>query len=558
MWLSVSDTCHRALRCVLRAGLGAVAFAVLCACTTVSGGSSGAVSSARPFVFTGLAGEPDSLNVLVSSSADLYELSHLYMSYLVETNDRGQLIPEIATGVPTVEDGGISADGRTITYHLRHGVHWQDGPLLTSGDVVFSYRAQMNPANNVSTRIGYSEVDVIRAPDDYTVVVHLRRPFSPFVTYFGGPQGYPILPAHLLAKYSDLNHLPYNTRPVGSGPYTVVEWRRGDAVTFAANPTYWRGAPHIARMTYRIIPDPNTRLQQLQTGEADAYFDVDPQLLPQLRALSGVRLSLTPVNDLHVLEYNVADGIVGDVRVRQAIARAIDRRRLIEAATHGSGLASEGDQPRNGWAYDANLPAIPYDPAAARRILDAAGWHVGPDGIRAKNGRRLDLGFAISPQGINGSTLVATVVQRNLHDIGVDVTIKQYAPGLMWAPKAAGGILASGEYQLAYYAWWVLGPDPDDSFQFACDQLPPAGLNDYFWCNRRADAAMHAALLTTDRAERTRDYAVVQTELIKDLPELTLWQVQMPNAYRQRLHGLAPSPFGSVFWNAWQWTLDGD
>src|SRR5580704_17606298 len=131
MRLSVSDARHRAVRGALRSAIMAVVFAAFGACTTVSSGSSAGVSTARPFVFTGLAGEPDSLNALVSSSADLYELSHLYMSYLVETNDRWHLIPEIATSVPTIQNGGISADGRTITSHLRHGVHWQDGPLLT-------------------------------------------------------------------------------------------------------------------------------------------------------------------------------------------------------------------------------------------------------------------------------------------------------------------------------------------------------------------------------------------------------------------------------------------
>ncbi len=526
-----------------------LAFALLAACAP-SGGR-----RAQTFVFTGLAGEPETLNPLVSPSADLWNLSHLYMSYLVESDDRGRLIPEIAVRVPTAQNGGISADGRTVSYHLRSPVRWQDGAALTARDVVFSYRQVVNPQNNALTRVGYDQVSSIAAPDAKTIVVHLRRPFAPFVAYFFGPQGNAaLMPQHLLSGYANLNRIAYNQLPVGSGPYRVVRWSRGDQITFAANPLYWRGPPHIARMTYRIVPDPNTRMQLLQTGEADAYFGVDPQLLTQVRSIHAVHVVLTAVNDLHVLQFNTKDPIVGDVRIRRAIAAAIDRSKLIEAATHGSGLAIDADQPRNGWAYDASLPRITYDPTRARRLLDDAGWRVAPSGTREKAGRPLELTLAIAPQGINGSALVATIVQRYLHDVGIRVLIKTYPPGLMWDPKQAGGILAGGNYQLAYNAWWTLGPDPDDTYNFACDQIPPAGENAYFWCDARADAAMHNALRTNDRARRIRDYAVVQQELVAELPELTLWQVRMPDAVRGHISGFAPSPAGSTFWNAWAWS----
>ncbi len=534
----------------LAVGLG-LAFLLSTGCAP-----SNSAARERTLVFTGLAGEPDTLNPLVNPSDDLRNLSHLYMSLLVESDDHGNLIPELAEQVPTVQNGGISADCRTIVYHLRPSLRWQDGAPLGARDVVFTYRAVMNPANNVPTRVGYAEVDGIRAPDARTVVVHLRRCFSPIVAYFLGPQGIAaILPEHLLARYANLNRVAYNQAPIGSGPFRVVKWKHGDAIEFAANPLYWRGRPGIDRMVYRIVPDPNTRLEQLQTGEVDAYFDVDPQLLPQLRTVPGARITMTPLDDIHVLQFNLRDSVAGDAGVRQAIARAIDRPRLIAAATHGAGIVVDGDQPRNGWAYDARLPATPYDPSAARRLLDEAGWRVGSRGVRMKDGKPLDVTLAIAPQGINGSALVATVVQHYLADVGIAVTIKQYPPALVWGPKAAGGILASGRYQLAYNAWWVLGPDPDDTWNFACEEFPPAGQNNYFWCDRSADAAMHDALATFDRTRRVRDYAVVQRALVRDLPELALWQVRMPDAYRNTLKGVAPSPAGSTFWNAWSWRL---
>ncbi len=498
-------------------------------------------TSGDTLAFSGLAGEPDSLNPMLSNEADELNFSHLYMSYLIENDATGAAVPEIAREVPTRANGGISPDLRTITYHIRRNVRWQDGAPLTAADIVFSYRAVVNPRNNVPTRVGYEEVRSIKAPDPYTVVVGLRRAFSPFVQYFFGPQGTgAIMPRHLLKSYADLNRIPYDALPVGSGPFRVVRWRHGDSIELAANPWYWRGKPRIARIVYRVIPDPDTRLEQLRTGEVDAYFDIDPQLLPQVRRIPNVQVTLTPVNDLHVLRFNLRDPALRDPIVRRAIAMGIDRRALISAATHGSGKIIDADQPFSGWAYDATTPAIRYDPAAARRLL---------------HGRNLELTLAIAPQIINGSRLVASVLQEDLRRIGVRATVKQYSSAMYYGPVAQGGILAAGRYQLAYDAWWVLGNDPDDSWNFGCDQTPPAGLNYSFWCNRAADAASRDALATWDRARRTADYAVVQRAIVTDLPVFTLWQVRIPDAYRSYVHGIAPAPMGSTFWNAWSWTV---
>ena len=513
-------------------------------------------SRALILTFTGLAGEPDTLNPLLSASNDLQDFSHLYISYLVEVNDRGEFVPEIAAVVPTRANGGISADGLTITYHLRRGIRWQDGAPLSARDVVFTYHAVMNPLNNLPTRVGYDHIKDVSAVGDDEVIVRLAKPFSPIIAYFEagqGPTG--VLPAHILEGQPDINHAAFNTLPIGSGPFRVVEWEHGDHVTLAANPLYWRGKPKIAQIVYKIIPDHNTQVEALQTHEVDAYFGVDPQLLPQVRALPGLRLTFTPITDFHDLHFNLRDPIVADVRVRRAIAAAIDRSQLIAVATHGAGIATDGDQPVLSWAHDPGLPATHYRPAVARALLDQAGWVESAQGVRQKMGRPLQLGLAISPAGVGGSRLVAQVIQEDLRRVGIQTIIKEYPPGIMWGTPRAGGVLSSGNYQMAYDAWWVLGPDPDDSWQFGCDQIPPAGENFYFWCNPTADRAMHDALDTFGRGRRKHDYAVVQREFVRDVPLLPLWQVKRPDAYTWQLHGISPSPAGSTFWNAWSWTF---
>jgi len=251
---------------------------------------------------------------------------------------------------------------------------------------------------------------------------------------------------------------------------------------------------------------------------------------------------------LHYIQFNMRDRIVGDPRVRRAIAAAIDRSKIIKAATYGAALPTDSDQPAFSWAYDASLPHIAYDPTAARATLDAAGWAIGPDGIRFKQGMRLELGLVIVPEATGGSRIVGTVFQQELHEIGVDVNIKAIPE------SGVNSLMTSGRYQLMYSAF-VGPPDPDDSWLFGCDQMPPAGFNWSFWCNERADAAMRDALSTFDVARRKRDYAIVQEQMLRDLPIFPLWEVKRPDAYTPRLHGFSTSPLGSTYWNAWSWTL---
>ena len=179
--------------------------------------------------------------------------------------------------------GLISPDGLRVTYHLRRGIAWQDGAPLTSSDVAFSYHAVMNPANNVSPRIGYDQIASISTPDKWTVILRMKHPYAPIVSQFGNYPAYPLVPAHILSRYQNINNVPYNALPIGAGPYEVVEWARGDHILLKGNPNYWRGRPHIAALLFRFIANPNAAANQLQTGELDGWFNVDPNLYQELR-----------------------------------------------------------------------------------------------------------------------------------------------------------------------------------------------------------------------------------------------------------------------------------
>ncbi|MBC5803705.1 MAG: peptide ABC transporter substrate-binding protein [Candidatus Eremiobacteraeota bacterium] len=497
--------------------------------------------------------EPISLNPILEGGYVGNELGSLCFSYLLRIDDRMRLGPEIAREVPSLQNGGISRDGMTITYRLRRGVRWDDGAPLTSADVVFSYHAIMNPRNLVPAgRIGYDRIASVRALDPYTVRVVLARPFSALLSYFfASDENYAILPAHVLARYSDVNHVAFDGRPVCSGPYSVTGWQRGDHLTFAANPTYWRGRPKIGRLVLRFVPNRQTAVDQLRTGEAGAYFDADASAFPQLSSLRGITLARTPTGDFATMQFNTTASPTNDVRVRRAIVLASNFPAIVPKVTQGAYTFAHATRGWFGWAYAPAIHIPAYDPRAAAALLDAAGWTRGLGGVRFKDGRRLQVEMIMRN---DEPAIIATAVylQQALAELGIVVSIKTYIPPQfveVTGPAAQGRFNVLMERQLANL-------DPDASNWVACDPREPHGNNYARYCNPAVDRLDADALRTFDRTRRLADYAAVQRLIAADLPVIALWEADELDAYTTRLHGFSSS-YQSPFWNVAAWSLSG-
>jgi peptide/nickel transport system substrate-binding protein len=214
----------------------------------VAAASSGGTSApADPTVLRiGMTSEPNSLSPLFALS-DYEELvDRLIFDVLVGLDANGELVPRLARAVPSLANGGIAKDGRTITYHLRRNVRWHDGEPFTSRDVAFSFAAIMNPANNVSNRRGYDQIAKVETPDPYTVVFRLKRPYAPaLTTLFSDGAPNPILPEHLLGRAANLNRSPFNGAPIGTGPYKFLRWDHGQSIELVANDAYYLGKPKL-------------------------------------------------------------------------------------------------------------------------------------------------------------------------------------------------------------------------------------------------------------------------------------------------------------------------
>ena len=285
-------------------------------------------------------------------------------------------------------NGGISKDGLTVTYHLRSGLRFADGFPLTARDCVYSVEAILNRRNDVSARPdtryrqGRSARRLdIRSPPAAPVCSGRRNGFS--------AERYPIYPAHLLERYPDFNQIPFDATPVGSGPYVVERWVRGDRLVLHSNPFYAGGKPDIDELEIRFVPNEGTILNLLRTREIDGAFNVGYGLVSQLRDVAGLRVMLVPSNAAGSLIFNTTDPLTNDASVRHALAEAIDFRSAVMKSFQG---VSTRAMPRRRHPVGLRSGCLAADPFRSERrpatYRGGLGWKPGPDGILVKGGRR--------------------------------------------------------------------------------------------------------------------------------------------------------------------------
>lgn len=499
--------------------------------------------------------EPKNLNPVLSSNTTDVFIDRFMFEPLLSANEKGDPIPMLASQVPTMENGGISKDGLTITYHLRKDVKWTDGQPVTSKDVKFSWQALMNPNNNVVSRHGYDAIASIDTPDDYTAIVHLKRKFSPFVnTFFAdSDQPYPIVPEHVLAKYPNVNQIPFNSEPtVTDGPFRFGEWVHNDHVTLVRNDGFFMGKPGLKQVDLKIIPDENTSVNLLKTHAIDWIYQASIRTYPDLQGAKDLTTVWMRVNGYYGIQLNTSSPFLRDVRVRQAIAAAINKEDLVKTTAFGQETVATEDIPDFMWAFDPKVRSIPFNPAKSKQLLEQAGFKPGPDGIMRKNGQPLSLLFVTVNSDVTYKQL-AVEIQAELRTIGVKTEIKLFPGAQLFAPAGEGGILQQGKYDMVVDGWYA-GIDPDDSSQFMCQNVPPGGYNYTRYCNPEMQAAQEDALSHYDQATRKLAYAKTQALLARDVPQIFICWLRQQHPISVDFKGLTPNPVVED-WNAWQWSI---
>ncbi|HVA34060.1 MAG TPA: peptide ABC transporter substrate-binding protein [Candidatus Baltobacteraceae bacterium] len=482
--------------------VAAFALALLAACTKAGGTAGWGTPHQMTIVRSN---DPPSLNPLFEFDQPDIDLAQLYVEPLVGLSSQNTPIPIVASRVPTVRNGDVAPDGRTVTYHLRHDERFADGTPLTSKDVAFTYRAILDPRNPVAEAQPYRIVERLDTPDPYTVVLHLRRPWAAAVAALFAESDfiYGILPAHAFAS-TDVSHAAWNEHPFGSGPFRVVRWKRGDEIVLAPNP-YARRKPRLRHLVIKIVPDRNTELLLLRTHAADVDDYLTNFQVVEARSIPDIRLVKTAKNFVDYLAFQTRRFPTDDPAVRRALLEAIDVGSIARKVYYGLWPVASTEIAPVLWAHDAAIPAPVYDPARAAAELDADGWRL-HHGRRTKDGRPLRIELAYGTWSQEAASL-ATIVQAELAKIGVTTILRAYPTTVYYG--VPNGTYYGGRFNLAWGGFYG-GSDPEQSEIFTCDRVAPQGPNAQRWCDPRYDRLFLQQSRLLNRAARRNAFDAMQ------------------------------------------------
>jgi len=507
----------------------------------------------------GVQQEPELLSEILNSMATNNMVCNLLFSKFVKYDDHFNLVPDLITAIPTVENGGISADHRTYTYHLRANARWHDGVPVTSRDARFTYEIIMDPRVQVESREGWDVVDNVQTPDDTTIVFHLKRPYPDFVaeTFYDES----VLPEHLLKNArGDLFHsAPFHRAPVGSGPFKFDGWVPGSHLTLVANHDYYGKGPYLDQIIFKFVPNENALLLQLKTGEIDMFDNANINFIKSLEDIAGIHVYETPMLMYEHLDLNTDNPILKDVRVRRALSYATNKQEIADRIYNGLVKVAALDEFDASGYYSAEAAArATFDLAKARRLLLEAGWKdTDGDGIADKNGRPLKLSIATSA-GQPNRERTELVLRDQWHKVGVDLELGNYSPTVLYGTYEDGGILKRGKFDVAMYAW-LSSPAPSRrEALYASTSIPPAGQNHPRYVNDEITRLLEEGGNEVDESERGAIYRRVQDILVDDAPVIPLFWYTAIDPVTTRLHNFRPNATQSAdTWNAAEWYLTG-
>jgi peptide/nickel transport system substrate-binding protein len=484
----------------------------------------------------------------------------------------GVIHPGAATEVPTVQNGGISADGKTWTFHMRPYLVWSDGAPYDARDVDFSWRLWNNPKSGGPWPLPNLIASAAVSTDHLSITFHLTYAYAPFLSSWVSGDNAP-LPAHhfstmapdQIIKSSD------NLNPqVTSGPFMMAESVPGDHFTVVRNPRYYlarEGLPYLDKIIFRPVAE-DAVLQDLEAGTIDGRISLNVSQAPVYKRLSHYMLVTSPVDyEYEALYFNFHNIVLAShPEVRQAIAMAIDHQALITTDREGYANPLCTDHPafyHPGFDINANCPV--FNTAAANQLLEDNGWVKGPDGVRSKGGQRLEFEYSTSISLNLWRYETEDVVQRNLQAIGIKLDIQNYSMDTFFNSFLPGGRASpptgavAGRYDIAEFEndWnW----DPDDSVLFACNQIPSAankfnGINDSFYCNHTLDALFQQEQTTVDPGLRQNIFTQIDQIYLTELPFITLYSVTDLAITRKGTHNYLPIGI-DPYYNSWQWWCD--
>jgi peptide/nickel transport system substrate-binding protein len=459
---------------------------------------------------------PTNLDPRVGIDAQSERIDSLIFDDLLDRDEHLNVTPALA-------ESWQIPDPLTYVFHIRGGVHFHDGRPLTSHDVKWTFDSLLQGKIRTTRAAAYRYVDHVDAPDDFTIVFHLKEPFSTLLWNLSdGAMG--------IVPYGSLTEMTSN--PIGSGPFRFVSAETDNEIVLARNDAYWGQKAHVERLRFTVVPDTTTRALELRKGSADiASNALTSDMALALEKEPNLEVEHAPGTVLSYLAFNLRDPILRDVRVRQAIAFAIDRRPMIEYLWRGFAQPAASILPPQSWAYNADVPKYEFAPDKATKILDDAGYP-------AINGVRFHLTMKTSTE--ETTRLMVAVLQQQLHAVGIVLDIRTFEFATFFAD------VTTGAYQI-YSLRWIGGNEDPDIFEYAfhSDKFPPHGANRSYYVNPKIDQLINRGRAETDPARRKPIYAEIQSILAADLPYINLWFLDNVLVHSRRVRNLPLNPSGN-------------
>jgi peptide/nickel transport system substrate-binding protein len=461
---------------------------------------------------------PASLDPRIGTDVQSERLDSLLFSGLVERDAQMNIRGDLAETWET-------PDPLTYIFRLRRGVYFHDGRPLTSADVKFTFDSILSSAISTPKRSSFRMVRQIDAPDPQTVIFRLTEPYASFLWNVARP-AIGIVPAGAGADFA--------AHPVGSGPFRFVSARQDEEVVLARSPNYFRAAPTIDEVRFRVVPDAIVRALELRKGSADIEMNsLTADMVAVLRQDSQLGVSEQPGTNYSYIAVNFDDPALAHREVRQALAYATDRDTIVRYLLRGQARVADDVLPPNSWAYDPGIAHFGYDPARAAQLLDAAGYPRRPE----LGGMRLHLVLKISTD--EAARSLGAVLQDQWRRAGIDLELRSLEIATLFSD------INRGSFQL-YYARWVGGNDDPDMFEFifSSHRMPPNGANRGHYRNPHLDALLDQARVEPSIARRRQLFGEVQRIVGEDLPYLSLWYMDNISVHRRRLGNIALTPTG--------------
>ncbi|MDE3838215.1 peptide-binding protein [Bacillus methanolicus] len=493
-------------------------------------------------LIVGSTGSPTLFNSLYSTDTASGEIEDLIYNGLVKADTKFNVQYDLA------EDIQESEDGLTYTVKIKKGVKFHDGEELTADDVVFTYSIPLSPDYAGERGSNFEMIESIKKVDDYTVEFKLKRKDATFVPT---TLEYDILPEHILqdVPIGELGEHEFNTKkPIGTGPFKFVEWKDGEYVKVEAFDDYFEGRPYLDSITYKIVPDANALIAQIQAGDIDYYAAVPGSDLETVKAIDGVKVVSDLALSYTFLGYNEKNPLFKDKKVRQAITHAIDREAIVESVMNGEGKVAHVPESPLSWAYSDDVPKFDYDPEKSKKLLEEAGWKdTDGDGILDKDGKKFSFTVKTN-QGNKVREDIVVVLQQQLKEVGIEAK-----PEIVEWSAFIDQISAPNWKYDALVLGWALSTFPDQYDVFHSSQREQ-GLNLVWWSNKEADKLMEDARQILDKEEYKKAYSEIYKIIAEEQPYTFLYYPKEHRAMPENLQGFefhARNPF----WNVHKWWL---